>query len=215
MTMTKILFLGDSITDMARNREAADGEILSYGSGYPFIVTSKLFEEDPNGYQIINRGISGDRVVDLYARVKKDVWNLAPDVLSIMIGANDVWHELAIKNGVDLERWEKVYRMLIEDTQKALPNTKIIICEPYILHGCATDGLFSKFEEIKKYAAVAKTLAKEYGLYFVPLQKPLDEAAAKYSPQAYSYDGIHPGVGGATLIANEWLKVFKKLPQNN
>ena len=168
--------------------------------------------ENPQKYEIINRGISGNRVVDLYARIKGDVWNQKPDVLSILIGVNDVWHDFTENpNGVDLTRWEKVYRMLIEDTQEKLPNVKIMMLEPFVLHGRATDfnDRYEDFQQVKRYAA--KELAKEYGLTFVPLQEKFDEAAEKYGEQYYLYDGVHPDVAGAALIAEEWLKAFEKM----
>ena len=130
----KILMFGDSITDAHRERDC-DGSVFSYGNGYVFNVAGELLSENPLGYEIINRGISGHRITDLYARIKSDVWNFNPDVLSILIGVNDVWHEIAHKNGVELDRFEKVYRMLIEDTLKVLPNVKIMILEPFILKG--------------------------------------------------------------------------------
>ncbi|MBQ8374069.1 MAG: SGNH/GDSL hydrolase family protein [Clostridia bacterium] len=209
----KILFFGDSITDMSRKRDA-DGDVHSYGSGYVFLVTSKLLADNPTKYEIINRGNSGNRVVDLYARIKKDVWNECPDILSILIGVNDVWHELSENpNGVELARWEKVYRMLIEDTRERLPNTKIMILEPFVLHGRATDfdDKYEDFQQVKSYAAKARELAEEYGLTFVPLQEKFDEAAEKYGEQYYLYDGVHPDVAGAALIAGEWLKAFEKM----
>ena len=113
----KILFFGDSITDMARSREM-DGQAFGYGVGYVNSVASTLKYENPEAYEIINRGISGNRVVDLYARIKADVWNYKPDVLSVLIGINDVWHEIFGKNGVEIDRFEKVYRMMLEDTKK-------------------------------------------------------------------------------------------------
>lgn len=85
----KILFFGDSITDMSRNRNENAEEIYTYGSGYPMLVASALYRKNPLEYQVINRGIGGDRSVDLYARIKRDVWNLNPDVLSILVGIND------------------------------------------------------------------------------------------------------------------------------
>ena len=72
--------------------------------------------------KFINWGIGGNRIVDLYSRIKADVWNYNPDVLSILIGVNDVWHEINHQNGVELDRFEKIYRILIEDTQKYLPK---------------------------------------------------------------------------------------------
>lgn len=207
----KIVLFGDSITDMGRNRETNSSDVGSFGAGYPFILASELSKKDPFGYDVINRGISGNRVVDLYARIKADVWNLKPDVLSILIGVNDIWHELDFGNGVDVERYEKIYSMLIEDTLKVLPNLKIMLLEPFILKGTATEEKFDEFSEVKEYAKVVKKLAKKYGLTFVPLQEKFDECAKKYSDTTpFLADGVHPNIAGATLIANEWLKVFNK-----
>lgn len=205
----KILFFGDSITDMGRNREQNSPNcIWSYGSGYPMFVAGKLYDVDPTEYQVINRGNGGNRIVDLYSRIKSDVWNLEPDVISILIGINDVWHEVCFNNGVDLERFERVYSMLIEDTLKRLPNVKIILCEPFVLKGSATEAEYDRFCEVFNYAEVINKLADKYGLYFLPLQKKLDEMAEKHGAEHYLYDGVHPMVAGASLIANEWIKLF-------
>ena len=205
----KILFFGDSITDMARNRDV-DGQAFGYGMGYVNSVASTLKYEDPTKYEIINRGISGHRMVDLYARIKVDVWNQNPDVISILIGINDIWHEIYGQNGVELNRFEKVYRMLIEDTREQLPNVKFILCEPFVLKGVATEEKYEEFLEVKKYAAVVKKLAEEYNIPFVALQDKLDEAAAKHGAVHYLYDGVHPDVAGGKLIAEEWLNAFRR-----
>ena len=133
----KIVFFGDSITDMGRNRGECD-EIWTYGSGYPMLVASHLYRKDPLQYQVVNRGIAGNRIVDLYARVKADVWNERPEVLSILVGVNDIWHEFDWQNGVEQDRFERIYDMLIEDTLQRLPNIKIVLCEPFILKASAT-----------------------------------------------------------------------------
>ena len=78
-------------------------------------------------------------MVDLYARIKKDVWNLKPDVLSILIGVNDVWHEIGSRNGVEIDRFERVYRTLIKETLERLPDCKIMLLEPFVLKGAATE----------------------------------------------------------------------------
>jgi len=204
----KILFFGDSITDMARSREM-DGNAFGYGMGYVHSVSSTLKYENPQAYEIINRGIGGHRVVDLYARIKADVWNHQPDVLSILIGINDIWHEVVYKNGVDVERFERVYRIMLEDTIKRLPNIKIMLCEPFVLEGTATAGeKYPEFLRIREYAAVVKKLAEELNLSFVALQDKFNESARKYDAKYYLYDGVHPDAAGAKLIANEWLNVF-------
>lgn len=205
----KILMYGDSITDAGRDRNR-DYALESYGHGYVKFVAGELLFDDPKKYQILNRGISGNRIVDLYARVKADVWNHEPDVLSILIGINDIWHEIGGKNGVDIVRFERMYRMLIEDTLERLPNVKIVLCEPFVLEGSATCEHMSEFLEIKEYAKVVKRLAEEYDLYFLPLQEKLETAAEKYSPELYLADGVHPAMAGAKLIAAEWLNLFKK-----
>ena len=158
----KILFFGDSITDMERNRNVAIGEYRSYGLGYPSVVASRLSERNPVEYQVVNRGIGGNRIVDLYARIKADVWNLKPDVLSILIGINDIWHEIHSQNGVELDRFEKFYRMIIEETKQILPNIKIVLFEPFVLKGTATEEHFEEFDGIREYAKLIKKLAKEY-----------------------------------------------------
>lgn len=204
--MKKIVFFGDSITDAGRDRES-DTSATALGSGYVLQI-GKLLAENSE-YQIINRGISGNRVVDLYARVKCDLWNLAPDVIVIYIGVNDLWHELAIQNGVEIDRFEKVYRMLIEDTKKRLPSAKLMMIAPYVLKGASTKDQWSLWGELKEYQAVVEKLANEYGICFVPLQDAFDKAAAKDGIERYTLDGVHPVEAGAKLIANEWLKAFE------
>lgn len=206
----KIILFGDSITDMWRDRNTDLGA-FSYGHGYSNAITSQLTKENPLKYEIYNRGVSGDRSVDLYARIKKDVWNLSPDVLSILIGVNDVWHDLGENpNGVDIRRYEKAYRMIIEETKERFPDIKIILCEPFVLKGTATEEQFEQVEKVKDYARVVKQLAAEYGLFFLPLQEKLNEAAKKFGAEKFLYDGVHPSLAGAGLIADAWLKLFKE-----
>ncbi len=203
----KILFYGDSITDAGRDRESDVSE-LAMGHGFVKYAAEQLTADGKN--VVINRGIGGNRVVDLYARIKVDCWNIQPDVISILIGVNDVWHELYHQNGVDIARFEKVYRMLIEDTKKALPNVKLILCEPFVLKGTATEEKYDEFLEVYDYAKLIKQLAAEYDIPFLPLQDKLTEAANKSQASDYLADGVHPAESGAKLIANEWLALFNE-----
>ena len=206
----KILFFGDSITDAGRNREI-DYQAYSYGHGYVYVAASELLAEDPTKYQIVNRGISGHRVVDLYARIKADMWNEQPDVLSILIGINDIWHEILGKNGVELDRFDRVYRMMIEDTLRRLPNVKIVLLEPFILNGSLTEKYIKEcFGTVLEYAKAVKRIAEDYNLYFIPLQEKLSARAEQDGATNYLFDGVHPAMAGAKLIASEWLKLFKE-----
>ena len=109
MEQKVILFQGDSITDAGRDRANKFG----LGKGYPNFVSGHLGAKYPYQFQYINRGISGNRVVDLYARIKMDMINLKPDYMSILIGINDVWHEIFDKNGVAADKFEMVYGLMI------------------------------------------------------------------------------------------------------
>ena len=207
----KILLYGDSITDAGRNKDVRVPNVpWAYGYGYPTLIAASLYSEDPTKYTVINRGISGNRIVDLYSRIKIDVWNEQPDVLSILIGINDIWHELNYKNGVELERFDKIYRMLIEDTKKVLPNVKIMLIEPFVLKGTATEEKFEGFTEVYKYSEAIKKIADDYGCVFVATQEKLSSAAEKFGAEHFLYDGVHPMLAGASLIANEWVKKFKE-----
>ncbi len=202
------MFQGDSITDASRSRE----KDYKLGEGYPRLVEATLGLENPEKYEFFNRGISGNRVVDLYARIKKDLINLAPDVLSILIGVNDVWHEIASQNGEDAEKYFKIYCMLIEEVREALPNVKIMILEPFVLKAEATEARWEDFDSgVRKNAEMARRVAEKYGLCFVPLQEGFDRLE-KPAPAAYWLrDGVHPTAKGHEFIKREWLKAFQTL----
>ena len=205
----KILFQGDSITDAGRSRECDE----YVGTGYPLLVKSRLGFEEPNDYEFVNRGISGNRIVDLYARIKADIINVKPDVMSILIGVNDVWHELSENpNGVDADKFFKIYSMLIEEVKEALPDIKIMIFEPYVLKGTATEANWDYFDkEVKLRSEMAKKVAEKFDLPFVPLQAGFDELSKKAPCGHWAGDGVHPQPAGHQFIADEWIKTFKEM----
>jgi lysophospholipase L1-like esterase len=213
-SMKRILFQGDSITDADRAR--ADDKYI--GRGYPLLVKAQLGVEHNGEYDFINKGISGNRVIDLYARIKKDIINLAPDYISILIGVNDVWHGIDWANGTGYERFYKVYSMLVAELKAELPNIKIMILEPFVLKGYATANREDQPERFKIFregvlemARLAKRVAEENGIKFVPLQEKFDEAA-KTAPDTYWLgDGVHPTAMGHELIKREWLKAFGEI----
>ena len=211
-----ILFQGDSITDTGRSREDDRGT----GVGYATQAIGEIGLKYPGQYNFLNRGISGNRVTDLYARIKSDIINLKPDYMSILIGVNDVWLEYAFdkNNGVSSEKYEKIYSMLIEEVLEALPNIKIMILEPFVLEGTATTSTEEEPErwqifrsEVEKRAATAKRVAEKYNLKFVPLQQKFDEASKGLPSEIFVWEGVHPTHPGHTLIKNEWVKAFEEI----
>ena len=205
----RILFQGDSITDAGRSWE----NDANLGRGYPLLVEAELGFAEPNQHIFINKGISGNRIVDLYARIKRDIINYKPDLMSILIGVNDVWHEVGDNpNGVDADKFFKIYSMLIEEIKEALPNIKIMILEPFVLEGGATSEHWDYFKsEAAKRAEMARKIAKKFSLPFIPLQEGFNELA-KCAPNEYWLgDGVHPTSKGHEFIKNQWLKAYKAL----
>lgn len=210
----RILFQGDSVTDVSRNRESENYA----GHGYATMVKGRLGYEQPGQYEFFNRGVSGNRIVDLYARVKCDVLNLKPDVLSILIGINDVWHEYSHNNGVDAKKFERVYDLLLEEITQALPQVRLLILEPFVLPGTATvnteevpDRLEGFLRETPLRAQAARRVAEKYGAIFVPLQEKFDEACKLAEPSYWLHDGVHPTAMGHELITRAWLKAFEQI----
>ncbi len=167
----------------------------------------------------MNRAVSGNRVVDVYARIKADIINLKPDVISFLIGINDVWHEISRADGVDALKFEKIYTMLLEEIRTALPQTKMILLAPYVLKGEATENTeehpdrWNRFcMEVPKRIAAVERLGKKFDLSVIHLQEEFNRCAAL--PQNNSYwarDGVHPTKNGHELIARQWLSLFQTL----
>ena len=211
-----ILFQGDSITDAGRDRksEGNANNTNALGKGYVYSIATQLLAERPgDGLRIYNRGISGDKVFQLADRWDKDCLDLKPDVLSILIGVNDIWHSLNGNYDGTVEKYEKDYRALLERTRKVLPEVKLVICEPFVLRcGAVNDKWFPEFDE---YRAVAKKTSKESNALFVPFQSMFDDAVKKAPPAHWAGDGVHPSMAGAYLMGQEWLKtvaIWKRCP---
>jgi lysophospholipase L1-like esterase len=208
-----ILFQGDSITDAARSQ--SNDEVL--GQGYAFLAAAQLGLDAPEAYTFLNRGIGGNRTIDLYARIKADIINLKPDYVSILIGVNDVFAQVRNDNGVSAKKFEILYDLMLSEIKAALPDVKIMILEPFLLPGTTTNnseenpGRWDFMRpEIENRAKIAERIAQKHGAKFVPLQKMLDEAHAQH-PGVWSADGIHPSGAGHTLIKNAWLKAFREI----
>ncbi|MDD5596333.1 MAG: SGNH/GDSL hydrolase family protein [Victivallaceae bacterium] len=203
----KILFQGDSITDCGRSRETAEPN-TDLGAGYPALTAARLLADHPDkNIQVYNRGISGNRVVDLYARWKIDALNLKPDVLSILIGVNDTWHTFSSDNGVEVERYGRIYHEILTWTQNVLPRIKVVLCEPFVLEFGAVSAEW--LEEIEARRKIVRELAEEFNFKFVPIQSLLNAAVKKAPPKYWLWDGVHPSLAGHQLITDAWLKAAK------
>jgi lysophospholipase L1-like esterase len=205
-----ILFQGDSITDATRKKEVErPNNPHAFGWGYAYLTATALLKTLPqNDLKIYNRGISGNKVFQLANRWQKDCLDLAPDMLSILIGVNDYWHKRNGKYDGTVEVYENDYRKLLHLTKEKLPNVKLVICEPFVvLGGKKVDESWIK--PMKQYQLAARKMADEFDATWVPFQAVFDEAV-KHAPATYwSGDGVHPSMAGAQLMAEAWLKAIQ------
>lgn len=205
--MKTILFMGDSITDCCRDKNDDNFK----GHGIATAVSTRLSYAHPGELNFINRGISGNRIVDIYARIKSDAVNLAPDIMTLLCGVNDVWHEIERQNGVSAEKFEKIYTMYIEELHEALPNLKIIMIEPFLLRGSANEERYDEFyKEVRLRAAACERIAKKFNIPYVYLQDKLSSLAEKIGNEALLRDGVHPNITGIGLISDELCKEIEK-----
>ncbi|HRE04941.1 MAG TPA: SGNH/GDSL hydrolase family protein [Opitutaceae bacterium] len=199
-----LLFQGDSITDCSRDRTRnGPNDPAALGAGYVGRIAGDLLALRPGaGWKFYNRGISGDRSVDLLGRWRRDTLALQPDVVSILVGVNDTWHEHLAGNGIDVPRYAAFYRMLLADTQQARPGVRLILGEPFALPG----GEFKDtwMDELHHRADAVRELAKEFGAAFVPYQGMFDAARKRYSATELAADGVHPSPLGHQLMAQAW-----------
>lgn len=211
MKRKTILFQGDSITDAGRTAEGG-----GLGKGYPALIAARMELDDPGQYQFVNRGVSGNRIVDVYARIKADILNLKPDDMSILIGINDIWHEITKQNGIDPVKFEKLYHLLLEEILTELPQIRIRIMEPFVLEGsatCSTPEIPDRWKrfrtQVPRYAQICRNVARHFSLPFIPLQQAMDEAAAVCGTETILRDGVHPAGAGHELIARQWIRSFR------
>jgi len=204
---TRLVFLGDSITDMKWGRNERDRNHY-LGHSYVYLIASRLGVDMPKAQlEFFNRGISGNKVGDLRTRWEKDAIDMKPDLLSILVGVNDVSQSKG--KPVPLDRWEEDYRFLLDSSRKGNPDLRLVLLDPFVLRcGRLLDESVWRFwrGEADKLRAIVKSLAAEYGAVHVRTQDLFDAAAEAVSPDHWIWDGVHPLPQGHELIARNWLQ---------
>ncbi|MFO1078175.1 MAG: GDSL-type esterase/lipase family protein [Planctomycetota bacterium] len=202
-----VLFQGDSITDAGRDRgtAATPNAQAALGGGYAwFAAAGLLVGRAGDDLRVWNRGISGNKVFQLAARWQQDCLDLKPDVLSILIGVNDIWHT---KNGDATARSRSTNATTTRccSARARRCRVRLVVCEPFVLRCGAVDD--SWFPEFDTYRAAARRVADRRGAAFVPFQTWFDRAVAYAPPEHWAKDGVHPSAAGAALMAEAWLEV--------
>lgn len=227
----KVLFIGDSITDGAWGRSGGNAQPSKernhwdmnhiYGHSYMFLCASHYQGKYPEaGYEFFNRGISANTLGDLEKRWEEDVIDIRPDVLSILIGTNDVNESLGAGE-FDIRAWETRYRKLLDRTLGANPDTKLVLCTPFVaptgrLKASADYPL--RETRLAKCVEVIKRLADDYNACLVPFHTLFHKLLEKHpidEGRYWIWDGIHPTPAGHQRMADLWMqktrKTFKRI----
>ena len=200
----KLLFQGDSITDAGRNRE----DMHDLGAGYPLYAAKNLQKLYPNvDFEFVNLGISGNQTKDLVVRLDEDFVQIQPDVVSIMIGINDVWHHATDRSWIPDDIFEERYRTVLQ-TIKDRTSAKIMIIEPFLIP--VEDKLYFR-EDLYKKIEIIRKLAREYADIYLPTDGLLASAYIGKNPTEFAADGVHPTVYGSEFIGGLYAQYGKKI----
>lgn len=203
----KILFQGDSITDAGRDRSNCN----DMGDGYPKYASAMLTDSYPDiDFEFINLGISGDRTENLLARLEDDFISINPDIVSILVGVNDVWHRHILPPiETSYEQTEANYRAILTAI-KEKTNAKILMIQPFLV---GFDWLRPELEEVKK---IVDRLADEFADSYLRMDEVLQHDERWLENKCYySDDGVHPNDNGACFIGEKYLGGIAMLIEEN
>ena len=189
--MLRILFQGDSVTDAGRDKSNPN----DLGPGYPHYAAQALEKQFPDQkFQFINRGVSGDETGNLSARLNQDILDVHADIVSILIGVNDVWHYIDANNGPSDVEFEQNLRFVLSAIRNS--GTKILLIEPFV---CSDDKLrfyISLFPKI----LILRKLAAEYADAYLPLDGLVAKRWIEKPDEPVADDGVHPNSSGSRFI---------------
>lgn len=203
----KVLFIGDSITDVNRNRSNK----RDLGQGFPLLIAAELQAMLPKKkLTFYNRGIAGDRLIDLKNRWEEDCLDLNPDVVTILIGINDTNQQTAKAKEVDLEeikKFEEDYRFLLKSLVQRT-DARIVLMEPFVLP--YPKELMTWRAELDPRIQIVRKVARDYQTDLIPLDGILNAAGIAHGFSYYTGDdGVHPTDAGHGLIKKAWLECLE------
>lgn len=203
---SKLLFIGDSITDCERARPVGEGLFGAVGKSYVGLIEGFLGAIHPaDAIRVVNMGISGNTVLDLKARWQSDVLDLKPDWLSIMIGVNDVWRQFDLPRQTEIHVSPAVYeKTLNELARKTRPKLKgLIMMAPFYIEPNRSDAMRARMDE---YGAIVKKVAAKNRALFIDTQAAFDEVLPHMHANAIAWDRVHPNIIGHAIIARAFMK---------
>jgi len=201
----RIVFQGDSITDWYRDRE----DFHSLGKGYPVFCAQMLRDTNPETeFEFINRGISGDHVDEVLKRWESECLEYNPDIVTLLVGINDVGSEASNLPGYSSEQFERDYRKMME-MLKAKLNCKLIIMEPFMLRNDPNFGI--RYPILAERIEIIRRIAKEYADRYIALDGIFAEKYIIEDAEFWSPDGVHPSDEGAKVIAKALCETINSI----
>lgn len=202
----RIIFAGDSVTDMGSNQPLGEGLSDKVGRGYVRVVENMLAVWYPElNFRITNAGTSGNTSRDLLARFERDVTSQNPDWVSICIGINDVWRQFDVPAILDAavlpDEYERNVESMILAVKKKVKG--IFILSPYYIEPLIEDPMRRRMDE---YGEICRRLAEKHGCEFVDFQRMFSDYCKYQHSSRLAWDRVHPNQMGATLMAREFLR---------
>ena len=203
---TKIIFFGDSITELGVKEKPYRGYILE-------LEDKSKAENKSDQYDFIGSGISANKVYDLYLRLEDDVLSKNPDVVFIYVGVNDVWHKTLLGTGTDADKFEKFYLAILKKLKDK--NIKAVLVTPAVV-GEKTDMSNPLDGDLNKYCNIIRDIAKKNDLPLVDLRKEFGNYYKTNNPNneeknILTYDKVHLNTKGNQLVADLMWKAVKAL----
>ena len=202
---SKLVMIGDSITDTGRAQPAGEGLFGALGNGYVSLVDALLGAAYPDyGIRVVNMGTGGNTVRDLQTRWQTDVLDKQPDWLSVMIGINDVWRQfdspLRPESHVLPDEYEQTLDELIARTRPTVKN--IVLLTPFYIEPNRADLMRARMDE---YGAIIRRLSEKHGTLLVDTQAAFDAVLITLYPATLAWDRVHPNLTGHMVLARAFL----------
>ena len=221
----RVLFIGDSITDgdwgkrdgkPSKDRPQWDWNHI-FGHGYMEHCATWYMAYHPEAkLQFFNRGISGNRLSDLEARWDEDCLAIRPEVISILIGTNDIhwWLDHDVEHPFGFDAWKARFCALLDRTREALPGVRIVLCTPFVSNSgwVAEKDYAIRNENVCRIAGVIRSICAEYGCVCVEFDTLFESLPGKYPElplEYWSWDGIHPTPALHRLMSDLWISAVK------
>ena len=202
---SKLVFIGDSITDCERTRPVGEGLFGAIGKGYVALVDATLGAVCPEKIiRVVNMGCGGNTVRDLKNRWPTDVIALKPDWLAVMIGINDVWRQFDLPKMTEIHVGPAEYATTLDElVAKTRPLVKgLVLLTPYYMEPNRQDKMRARMDE---YGRIVKKIATRHGAVFVDTQAAFDKVLKHIYPATLGWDRVHPTAVGHMVLARAFL----------